>query len=87
VDFEKAFDTIEWSFIESALEYYGIGPVFQKWIKTFCCDISSAVLNNRHMSEFFTLERGAPKGSFIVLFIYFDFKAFMPCYIKKMIQI
>jgi hypothetical protein len=39
VDFEIAFDTIEWSFIESALEFYGFGPVFQKWIKTFYCDI------------------------------------------------
>jgi hypothetical protein len=31
VDFEKAFDTIEWSFNESALEIYGFGPVFQKF--------------------------------------------------------
>lgn len=30
VDFEKAFDTIEWSFIENALECYGCGPVFLK---------------------------------------------------------
>jgi len=59
--FEKAFDTIEWSFIESALEFYGFGQVFQKWIKTFYCDISSSVLNNGHMSRFFTLERGCAK--------------------------
>ena len=27
---KRAFDTIGWSFIESALEFYGLGPVFQK---------------------------------------------------------
>jgi len=57
VDFKKAFDTIEWSFIERTLKFYGFGPVFQKWITIFYCDISSSVLNNGHMSRFFTLER------------------------------
>jgi hypothetical protein len=32
VEFAKAVDTIEWSFIEIAFEVYGCGPVFQKWI-------------------------------------------------------
>ena len=70
VDFEKAFDTIEWSFIESALEFYGFGPVFQKWIKTFNCDISSSVLNNGHMSRFFTLERGARQKDPVSLYLF-----------------
>ena len=46
VDFAKAVDTIEWSFIEIAFEVYGCGPVFQKWIAIYYRDISSAVLNN-----------------------------------------
>jgi hypothetical protein len=35
VDFEKAFDTVERSFIEKNLEFYGFGPTFRKWIKSF----------------------------------------------------
>jgi hypothetical protein len=46
IDFEKAFDTVEWSFIEKTLQFYGFGPSLQKWIKSFYCDISSAVTNN-----------------------------------------
>jgi hypothetical protein len=57
-DFEKAFDTVEWSFIEKTLQFYGFGPSLQKWIKTFYCDISSVVTNNGHVSELFSLRRG-----------------------------
>jgi hypothetical protein len=34
VDFETAFDTIEWPFIENALEFYGCGPVHSSFIST-----------------------------------------------------
>jgi hypothetical protein len=30
IDFEKAFDTVEWSFIEQTLQFYGFGPSLQK---------------------------------------------------------
>jgi hypothetical protein len=43
IDFERAFDTEEWSFIENTLQFYGFGQSLQKWIKAFYCDITSAV--------------------------------------------
>ena len=43
---------------EKTLQFYGFGPSLQKWIKAFYCDISSAVTNNGHVSEFFSLGRG-----------------------------
>jgi hypothetical protein len=52
IDFEKAFDTVEWSFIGKTLQFYSFGPSLQKWIKAFYCDISSAFTNNGHVSEF-----------------------------------
>jgi hypothetical protein len=61
VDFEKAFDTVEWPFIEKTLEFYSFGSTFRKWIKSFYTDITSAVINNGHLSEFFLLERGSDK--------------------------
>ena len=58
IDFEKAFDTVEWSFIENTMQFYDFGQSLQKWIKAFYCDISSAVTSNGHVSEFFSLGRG-----------------------------
>ena len=62
IDFEKAFDTIEWSFIEKSLEFFGFGITFKRWIKAFYCDITSATIYNGHVSEFFNLERGVRQG-------------------------
>jgi hypothetical protein len=53
IDFEKGFDTVEWSFIEKNLQYYGFGLSLHKWIKAFYCDISSAVQNSSHWEEVF----------------------------------
>ena len=35
IDFEKAFDSIEWNFVYSSLEAFNFGPEFIKWVKTF----------------------------------------------------
>ena len=33
VDFEKAFDSIEWTFIERALVHFNFGPSLLTWFK------------------------------------------------------
>ena len=45
-DFEKAFDSLEWSFIEKTLNYYNFGSSLVAWIRLFYTDISSCVQNN-----------------------------------------
>ena len=62
VDFEKAFDSIEWSFIEKTLKYYNFGTSLVTWVKVFYTDISSCVLNNGWSSDFFNLGRGVRQG-------------------------
>ena len=62
VDFEKAFDSVEWSFIEKTLKYCNFGPSLIAWIKLFYTDISSCIQNNGWASEFFTLGRGVRQG-------------------------
>ena len=51
-DFEKAFDTLEWYFLFSALKLFNFGDNLISWIKVFYHSISSCVMNNGHASEF-----------------------------------
>ena len=62
VDFEKAFDTIEWSFVQQMLLCFGFGPSFINWINLFYCDIQSCVVNNGWSGLFFELGRGVRQG-------------------------
>ena len=46
IDFQKAFDTLEWNVLFSCLNAFNFGPEFQRWIKTFYKNIQSCVINN-----------------------------------------
>ena len=37
LDFEKAFDTIEWPFIRKTFQYFGFGSSILKWLNLFYC--------------------------------------------------
>ena len=62
IDFEKAFDSIEWPFLLKVLEHYNFGENFRRWIKILYTDIQSCVGNNGHYSEFFNLSRSIRQG-------------------------
>ena len=62
IDFEKAFDSLEWPFILDTLRFFGFGPSIIKWIKTFYCKIESCILNNGWSSNFFQPQRGVRQG-------------------------
>ena len=61
-DFEKAFDTIKWSFLKAALKAFRFGPVFQCCITILYTNIESCVTNNGHLSKYFKLWRGIRQG-------------------------
>ena len=58
VDFQKAFDTVEWSFLFDTLKVFNFGENFIKWIKLLYNNIFSCVSNNGYLSNYFTLSRG-----------------------------
>ena len=62
IDFEKAFDTLEWPFIEKTLKYFNFGGSLISWINLFYTDISSCIQNNGWSSDFFPLTRGVRQG-------------------------
>jgi len=70
VDFEKAFDTIEWAFVEETLHHFGFGSSLIKWINLFYCDIQSCVINNSWSAGFFELSRGVRQECLLSPYIF-----------------
>ena len=46
IDFEEAFDSIAWSFIDKCLDFFNFGPNLKQWISIFRKNISSCVAVN-----------------------------------------
>ena len=62
LDFCKAFDTIEWSFIHKVIALLNSGDSIQRWISTFYSNSESAVLNNGFCTNYVKLSRGVRQG-------------------------
>ena len=58
VDFEKAFDSISWPFINQSLENFNFGKKFKSWINMFQTGSTSKIILNGHFSSPFKLQRG-----------------------------
>ena len=43
IDFEKAFDSISWSFMYKVLEFFGFQTGLINWIKLFNTDVKAAI--------------------------------------------
>ena len=62
LDFFKAFDTIEWPFIEDVFKIFYFGEDFINMIKLFQKNSTSRVEQNGHLSEPIVLARGCRQG-------------------------
>ena len=62
LDFQKAFDTLEWSFIQKTLNLLNFGDGVKRWISTFYNNSESSVMNNSFCTNNFKLSRGVRQG-------------------------
>ena len=62
IDFRQTFDSISWKFIDKTLDYFNFGLSFKRWIKLFQTGSESCILQNGHMTEYFSLLRGCHQG-------------------------
>ena len=60
IDFEKAFDSIDWEFMVKCLDVFGFWPSLKGWIETFYKNISSCVINNGMCTS--QIQRGVRQG-------------------------
>ena len=57
-DFEKAFDTVSFSFLRQIFKFYKFGDNVIRWIEIFYHNISSTVMVNGKPTQFFSVKRG-----------------------------
>ena len=62
VDFEKAFDSLDWNFMQKVFKAFGFGKDICKWITTFYNNIKSSVIVNGCVSDWFQVQRGCRQG-------------------------
>ena len=69
-DFEKAFDSIEHSFILATLQLFGFGPQFLQWIRTILNNGESCIMNNGHSTGCFPIKRGCRPGDLLSAYLF-----------------
>ena len=70
IDFEKAFDSVSWDFIDKTLQLFNFGESFRKWVKLFQNKSNSAVCQAGFLSSFFPLHRGCRQGDPISSYLF-----------------
>ena len=70
IDFEKAFDSVSWDFIDRTLQFFNFGTSFRRWISVFQKGSISAVTQAGFLSPFFPLGRGCRQGDPISSYIF-----------------
>jgi hypothetical protein len=62
VDFEKAYDTVSWSFLDYMLRRVGFGDRWRAWMKMCICNGKLSVLVNGSLTEQVNIKRGLKQG-------------------------
>jgi hypothetical protein len=70
IDFEKAFDSLSWSFIQKTLSFFNFGPDIKRWFEILYKDAKSAVIQCGFLSDFFPIQRGCRQGDPLSCYIF-----------------
>ena len=62
IDFEKAFDSLNFSFLLRVLHAFNFGPSFIQWVRVLYNKVFSCFMNNGFTSGPFSLSRGVRQG-------------------------
>ena len=83
VDFEKAFDSINWNFIHKSLSLFNFGPQFCRWVNIMYKNISTTVINNGNTCQWFYPSRGIRQGCPLSAYLYIIAAEILACKIRQ----
>ena len=69
-DFEKAFDSLSWTFLFEALNSFNFGKSFISWVSVLYWNISSCILNNGVSTQMFDICRGVRQGDLLSAYLF-----------------
>ena len=70
VDFQKAFDSISFSFIEKCLNYFKFPPDMIKWVQLLLLDFQASINHCGNISPRFNINRGCRQGDPIAAYLF-----------------
>ncbi|GAU34020.1 hypothetical protein TSUD_393660 [Trifolium subterraneum] len=70
VDCEKAYDSVDWGYLDDVMGRMSFPVLWRKWIKQCVCTTTASVLVNGSPTEEFPLERGLRQGDPLSPFLF-----------------
>lgn len=70
IDFEKAFDSLSWDFVQNTLSFFNFGASIKKWFNIFYENATSAVCQCGFLSKFINVQRGCRQGDPLSCYIF-----------------
>ncbi|GAU32659.1 hypothetical protein TSUD_218360 [Trifolium subterraneum] len=70
VDFEKAYDPVDWDYLDVVMGRMSFPTLWRKWIKECICTATASILVNGSPTDTFPLERGLRQGDPLSPFLF-----------------
>ena len=70
VDFERAFDSVSWSFMYKALYFFQLWSRYYQMGENFISDANLCIIKNGIFSEFFNIGSGCRKGDTVLPYLF-----------------